>query len=250
MQDLEDYRKYRLSFKEEALLAAGAGGVLFLGAFVFYNSLLPAVLLIIPAVILLRKPVQNRLAMKRRMKLKKQFLSGVTLLGDYLKSGYSVENAIVKSVRELGELWGKDSDIVREWQKMAAELRISKTPEELFRDLGIRSRIPEIREFSELFAIVKRSGEQLSEIVKDTANLLTEQFAVEDQIRTVTAAKRFEQRIMDIMPLAILLYIRFSSPDLLSPLYTGAFGRILMSACILLYGAALYLSGRILKIQF
>ena len=250
MQDLDDYREYRLSPKEEAILILGAGGVLFLSAFVFYNSLLPAVLLVIPAVILLQKPVRKILAAKRRTQFKKQFLSGITLLGDYLKSGYSVENAIVKSVRELTELWGKNSDIVREWQKMAAELRIARTPEALFRELGTRSRIPEIREFSELFAIVKRSGEQLAEIVKDTANLLSEQFAVEEQIRTTTAAKRFEQRVMDVMPLAILLYIRLSSPDLLTPLYTGLFGRVLMTCCLALYGFAIYLAGRILKIRF
>ena len=106
-----------------------------------------------------------------------------------------------------------------------------------------------MRTFAELFGIVKRSGGQLSTVVQSTASRLSEAFRVEEQIRTATQSKRFEQRIMSVMPIAVLLYVRFGSPDLLDPLYSTVFGRVMMSACLISYAGAIFLAGRILNIR-
>jgi len=249
VQETDDYNEYRLSLKEWIVFVGEVLGIAVLAAFVFFDLPLLGIVLSVPAVLILRKPLKRRKAEKRKERFKKQFLNAVTLLGDYLKSGYSVENAIERSTRELEELWGNQSDVVREWRRMAAGQRTARTPENLFRDLGERSGIEEVRTFSELFEIVKRSGGQLSSVVQNTADRLSEAFRVEEQIRTATASKRFEERIMSVMPLGILLYIRFGSPDLLTPLYATLFGRVFMTACLGLYGAAIYVSGRILKIR-
>ena len=224
-------------------------GVSVLVAFVFFDLPLLGAVFSVPAVLIFQKPLKRRKAEKRKERFKKEFLNAVTLLGDCLKSGYSVENAVERSIGELEELWGEQSDVVREWRRMAAGLRTARTIESLFRDLGQRSCIEEVRTFSELFGIVKRSGGQLSLVVRNTAERLTEAFQVEEQIRTATASKRFEERIMSVMPLGILLYIRFGSPDLLTPLYTTLFGRVFMAVCLAFYGAAICLSGRILRIR-
>ena len=249
MQETDNYNEYKLSVREWIVFL---GGVFAIGAavsYTFFDSLLLGILLGIPAVFLLLKPWKKKKAEKRKHLFKRQFLNAVTLLGDYLKSGYSVENAVERSVRELEELWGEQSDVVREWRRMAAGLRTARTVEELFRDLGDRSGIEEVRTFSELFGIVKRSGGQLSSVVQNTASRLTEAFQVEEQIRIATASRRFEQRIMSAMPPAVILYVRFGSPELLVPLYTTGFGRVMMTVCLLLYAGAIWLAGRILKIR-
>ena len=249
MQETDDYNEYKLSFREWIVFAGGVLAIAALVFYVFFDSLLFGAITAVPAALILQKYWRKRKAEQRKERFKKQFLNAVTLLGDYLKSGYSVENAIERSVRELAELWGEESDVVREWRRMAAGLRMAETPENLFRDLGDRSGIDEVRTFSELFGIVKRSGGQLSSVVQRTAERLSEAFQVEEQIRTATASKRFEERIMSVMPLAILLYIRFGSPELLVPLYTTVFGRVFMGACLLVYAGAIVLAGRILKIR-
>lgn len=249
MQNTDDYSVYRLSVKEGIVLFLGIAAVSAVVSYVFFDSLILGAALSVPAVFLIRKPWKKRKAEKRKTAFKKQFLNAVTLLGDYLKSGYSVENAVGKSVRELEELWGEESDVVREWRQMAAGLAMSRTAEALFHDLGERSGIEEVRTFAELFGIVKRSGGQLSTVVQSTASRLSEAFRVEEQIRAATQSKRFEQRIMSVMPIAVLLYVRFGSPDLLDPLYSTVFGRVMMSACLISYAGAIFLAGRILKIR-
>jgi len=85
--------------------------------------------------------------------------------------------------------------------------------------------------------------------VASVTGLLTEQFAVEDQIRTMTAAKRYEQRIMDVMPVGILMYIRLTSPGLLTVMYTTWTGRLAMTVCLAMYAAAFLWAEKIIAIK-
>lgn len=217
-------------------------------SFVFYDSLIPSLLLWPIAFFVYTRRSVEKLRDKRKERLKKEFLFAAGLLGDYLRSGYSVENAIVSSERELRQLFGNDSDILREWKGMAVALHLNVTAEEVFRDFGRRTHIREIRDFSEIFEVVKRSGGQLSEVINRVTELLTESFSVEEQIRTSLAAKQLEQKIMDVMPIGILLYIKAASGELLTVMYTSLTGRLVMTVCLVLYAAAYFWSEKILRI--
>lgn len=248
-QEESGFLNYRLSPKELRKALLVLLGMLGLLSYVFYDSLLPVPLVFFPAAAFYLKRERKKRAEARLEQLKKEFLTGASLLGDYLKSGYSVENAIRGSVNELTEVWGADSAIVAEWNRMGQHMSLSMSAEEAFRDFGQRSGIEQIRDFSEIFSIVKRSGGRLDESVSAVTSLLSEQFSAEDQIRTMTAAKRYEQKIMNVMPIGILLYIKASSPDLLSVMYTTLTGRMVMTACLGLYLAAYYWAERIVAIR-
>ena len=63
------------------------------------------------------------------------------------------------------------------------------------------------------------------------------------EIRTLLAARVYEQRIMSVMPAAVLLYIRLGSGEFLEGLYHNVTGVLVMSVCLGIYGAA-YLMGK------
>jgi len=218
-------------------------------SYVFYNSVLPFLILWLPGFRFYAKRSVLRLRDHRKEKLKKEFLFAAGLLGDYLRSGYSVENAIVSSETELRQSFGSDSDILREWHAMGTRMRLNLTAEEVFRDFAGRAHIQEIQDFAEIFEVVKRSGGQLSEVISRVTDMLAESFAVEEQIKTALAAKKLEQKIMNLMPVGILLYIRISSGDLLTVMYTTWLGRLVMTGCLGLYAAAYLWAEKILKIE-
>lgn len=60
----------------------------------------------------------------------------------------------------------------------------------------------------------------------------------EMQIETQIAGKQMEQRIMNLMPAAILLYICVTSPEMMQVMYTTAVGRVVMTVCLGVYGGA------------
>lgn len=247
MQGTEDYDVYRLSAREILVYGGITAAALLILFYVFYDAAWLGLLAAVPVFLIFRKPLRRALSERRKRRLQKEFLSAVTLMGDALRSGYSAENAIVSSVPELSTLWGERSDMVREWNDMAKAFRLNRTIEELLSDLGARTHVPEIQDFADVFAVTKRSGGRLSEVVMDTGMVLREQFDAEEKVRTAVAARRFEQKIMDVMPAAILLYIRLTSPSLIGLLYEDLTGRLVMTACLAVYVAAVFWGERIMK---
>jgi tight adherence protein B len=72
---------------------------------------------------------------------------------------------------------------------------------------------------------------------------------VENEINVLVSAKKMEQKIMDVVPFAIVLYIGATSKDFFEPLYHNATGIAVMSVCLVVYLAAYALSEKIVSIN-
>lgn len=222
--------------------------ILILFCYVFYKSLWP----ILPGIpflfFYLRKSLKN-LEKQRKEKILSQFKDSITVLSGMLLSGYSVENAMKKTTREMEMMWGKESGIVREYRIMVFQMGLNKTAEEVWKDFGERSGIEEIEEFAEIFSVVKRSGGELSNVIHLAVTQIQEKAMTEEQIRVQITARKYEQKIMNGMPVFILLYVGINSPDLLAPMYETWVGRMIMTICLFIYIGAGMLAERIGNIE-
>ena len=241
--------RYVLRAAEAAAAAARTLAVPGLLSYAFYDSAVPFLIVAAPALFFFLKKERVRHTVRRKELLKRQFLSAGNLLCDYLRSGYAVENAMQKSLTELRALWGDNSEIVREWENIVSGIRIGEPVETGLQRFAARSGIGEIRDFAEVFAAVKRTGGQIGEVLTSATELLSEKFRTEEQIRTMIAGKQFEQRVMDVMPIGILLYIRLSAPEMVSVLYTTLVGRLVMTGCLAVYILAFFWAEKIVKIE-
>lgn len=106
-----------------------------------------------------------------------------------------------------------------------------------------------IQNFAEVFYFSRKSGGNLTSIMRLTADRLRQNFRVQEEIALAISSRQFEQRIMSIMPLGILAYLRVGSPGFLAPLYHNAAGVVIMTGCLALYGAAWYLSAKLTEIE-
>lgn len=183
------------------------------------------------------------------MLLASQFKEGMAVLASALSAGYSVENALVASEQELILLYGPEGLITREFSCMVQQLRINRTVEELLLDLAERSGLEDIRNFSEVFSVAKRSGGDISSIMRHTADVIGDKMQVKEEIATLTASKQFEQRIMNLIPFFIVFYVDSTSPGFFSQMYGTGLGKILMSACLVVYLAAYVMAQKILAIE-
>lgn len=245
----EDYRRYRLRLKDWCIL--GGKGTLFCAvtAYTFYRSLF-AFLLLLPLGAVAYPLYQRRiLCAERKRKLQSQFKDGISMLSSFLGAGYSVENAFSAAAAELCGLYGEEAMITGEFIRINAGLRMNKPVEVLLSDFAKRSGLEDAGNFAEVFRIAKRSGGELCSIIAHTAEVIREKTSVEDEISMLTASRRFEQRIMNLMPFGIILYIDFSSAGFFDPMYLTALGRGIMTVCLLGYAGAWALSDRILDIR-
>ena len=84
---------------------------------------------------------------------------------------------------------------------------MNRTLEELWGDFAKRSGIEEIRSFAQIFKAARRSGGQLGMIISHVSEIIGGKIQVQEEIRLMTAQKQFEQKIMNLLPLLIVLYI-------------------------------------------
>jgi len=115
-------------------------------------------------------------------------------------------------------------------------------------DFAERTKLEEIQEFADVFAIVRKSGGNLPEIIDETAGVIGDKIAVEQEIEVMIAAKKMELLIMNVVPFFIVFYIEFTSPGFFHTLYEGIVGRGIMTLAMIIYLAAYYLGSKMVRV--
>lgn len=222
-------------------------GLCGLTAYTFYRSIL-VFFLLLPfgaAYPLLRR---KKLKEERLFRLSQEFKEGIQILAANLSAGYSFENALANSVRELELVYGKTGMIRKEFALMVHQIQMNRPAEQVLYEFGQRSGLEDVRSFAQVFNTARRSGGDLVAIINHTAGIIRDKAQVKEEIANMTAAKRLEQRIMDMIPFFLIFYIDKASPGFFDMMYGTAAGRILMTICLGVYGIAFWLSKRILDI--
>ena len=238
---LSDYRVYHLTGQEWIRYLLEGTAVCAVTAYVFYRSFL-AFVLMLPAGML-------ELCRRKKEELRLQFKEAIQIVASALAAGYSVENAFIASVRDLEEQYGKEGMITREFSYLASQLKMNRTVEALLSSFAKRSGLDEVENFSVIFTVSKRSRGELASVVHHVVHVISDRIQVREEILTMTAEKQFEQRIMNLMPYLIVLYVDLSSPGFFSQMYETAVGRVVMTGCLVVYLLAWRVSGKILQIE-
>lgn len=225
------------------LLDGLEGGFLtILLSWLYYDSFL-AIPFLIPLIWFWHKERENVRREKRQELFRKMFREWILLLASSLTAGYSMENALVQSYQELCLMFPKGGIMQEELKMMLAKAGNNQRPEILFDELAEKYPYEEVQSFAEVFKAARISGGSLQTVIRGTAAQMAEIMDTRREIRTLLAARVYEQRIMSVMPAAVLLYIRLGSGEFLEGLYHNVTGVLVMSFCLGIYGAA-YLTGK------
>ena len=219
-----------------------------LTAYVFYRSII-AFIAMLPGIIpyARMRSGQNRAA--ERALLSVQFRESILAVSTALNAGYSVENAFIEAYHDMKEMYGTDAPITREYHKIVLRLRDNEQIEYIIRDMGRDSGIEDINDFAAVFESAKRIGGDMTKIIKRASANISEKIDVKREIETSLSARRLELKVMEIVPFGILLYLQSGSSDLISILYQGAAGRLLMTAALAVYAFGVWMAERIINIE-
>lgn len=216
--------------------------------YLFYDSY-KAVFLFIPFAILDYRNMKDKKSEQQKMELALQFKAVIESLVTSLNAGYSLEHAFADAKRDLGLVYDKNALIFKELELILQGLKINIPIEQLLKSFAERSAIEDIRNFANVLAVAKRSGGNLIRIIGKTVNSISDKLAVEEEIKTIIAAKKLEERIMILMPYGIILYLRMTSGEFLNVLYHNTFGIILMTAFLAVIYAADLWAKKIMEIH-
>ena len=177
-----------------------------------------------------------------------EFREGLQGIAAALQAGYSMENALEESQKDLVLLYGEHSVLVPQMQRMSYELQLNQPIEEVFYRFGQLTQVEDVMRFAQVLHIAKRTGGDLIAITRMTVDRISEKMEVKREILVMIAGKQMEAQIMKLMPLAIILYFWVFSPGFLDPLYRWE-GRPVMAVLLLVYLAAAYWINRISRIE-
>ena len=240
---LQDIRKY-----EYAVGVSKGIGVFLLILYVFYESFIPA-LFLFPVWILYMKDWLLDMERKKEQEFIRQFRDSIQSMASVLKAGYSVENAIRESDKDIAPMYGKDTRIRKEYAMMIHQLDLNMPVAAVLEEFSQRMNQEDVENFVNVFIAAKKSGGDSITIIRNAIRVISEKIDTENEIQTMLASKKLEFEIMCAVPFVIILYMKLTFREFLSVLYGNPAGITVMTICLVLYIAAYIFGRKIIRIE-
>lgn len=246
---MTDYRVYCLSRKEKlSFILLWFSGAIIIGN-LFYDSVIVGALLIIPA-IPGRRIYEKYLGEKQRRELSYQFRDLLYSLSSSIAAGHQMSQALIEAEKGMALIYGEEANIRKELKHMVFRIMESKESDEvLLRDMGQRSGLSDIRDFSEVYSICKRTGAGLEDAINKASEILMDKIDIRREIHTLTAQKMLEVRILILLPLLLIVLLRMFSPGYLDVMYLTIAGRIIMTLALMGMTLAAIISAKMIKVE-
>ena len=89
----------------------------------------------------------------------------------------------------------------------------------------------------------------MNAIIRRSAAVTGDKIEVKREMNTLLSSKKYEQKIMNLVPFLIVAYLQITSKGFFDVLYGNPVGIAIMTACLAVYLAAFLLSGKIVDIE-
>jgi len=244
-----DYNIYEMSKKEKLDVAIVSYFSSVVIQYLYYNT--PVVMLTsLPVIVFAFKLFKEYKCRKRKDLLSLQFRDLLYSLSSSFGAGRHLEEALTEGRSNLTLLYEIDSPMIIELDNMTRRFQLTNDSEEkMLLELGMRSGISDIRSFAEIYIISKTTGADIVRVIEITTGNLIDKMTIVREIESYVAQKRFEGRVIGIMPVFIVLFLRIIAPDYLLPLYQGLQGRIVMTISLLMTLSGFVMADRITDIK-
>lgn len=244
-----NYEHSSLSLQQKIGIVLVAGLIGFILGYLFYQHLLPS--LLFSGIGIYAPRIWIRMKIKSRKEaLKRQFKQALHILSSALAAGKSVENAFITSLDDLRMLYpAPRTDIVMEWQRILERIQNREPIETALADFSSRAQLEDIKQFTDVFMISKRSGGNMVEIIRQTAQIIGEKMEMQLEIEVMLSRKKFESRIIFVFPILLIALLSWGSPEYMAPLFEGV-GRLIMTAALIVILLSWWMHLRIMRIEF
>lgn len=244
-----EYKYYNLNSVEQIryymLVAGGSVSV----GFVYYNNLLFSLILFPIFSITLKKYYVIFLQQKRHHLFLDQFIDLLHSLAASFGTGRQMKAALEEGLILQKATYKEDSPMVQELDYLVSCIKESREGEDkLLFSMAKRSNIKDFQNFVEVYAICKETGGDMEKAVASTSRIIIEKISLERDLVVLSAQKKLEGRLISLMPVFIILFLKMASPSYIEPLYSTLSGRLLMTLALILTCLAYYATDKITRL--
>lgn len=203
----------------------------------------------VPIALLYVKNWEEECCKQKKEEFREQFRESIQTLSAILKVGYSVENAIRETWKEICHIYKKKTRIIKEYETMVHQLDLNMTAEEVMKQFADRVKEEDVENFVTVFGAAKRLGGDSIAIIRHAADAIGEKMEVEREIQVMLTSKKLEFKIMCVIPFVIILYMRSAFPEFMAVLYGNLAGTLFMTICLMVYLTAYQLGKKMTQIE-
>lgn len=232
------YRYYLFSY----------GGI-FISTFIFYNQIVLSFILGFLSIFGGNHYRVYRLK-QEKFQVTQQFRDALQVFSSTLSAGKSMEVAVGIAAENLTLIYGETCFLSRVFKALIEKSKNTNTSmEQLLMEFGQEMEIEDISNFIDIYSISIHTGGNLEEIISRTSKILIDKSMVMKDIHVITAQKKFESKILTLIPFITIVFLRIMAPDYLVSLYTTGQGRLIMTIGLLGIGFSYYLCNKITNIK-
>lgn len=191
---------------------------------------------------------QKQIIEKRRKNLRDQFRDMLEGLVTSLGAGNNVPDSFAAVYEDLKIQYDSDAHIVKELEIILEGIRHNVPVEDIIMDFGNRSGINDIKTFANVFNISYRKGGNIKDVIRNTHSILSEKIEIAEDIETTVTSGKLDQKIMLVMPIALISIIKFMSPEFAANFATPS-GIIATTIAIICFVGAYFLGKTMLDIK-
>lgn len=159
-------------------------------------------------------PIRNKQIIEsRRITLRGQFRDLLEGLVTSLGAGNNVPDSFAAVYDDLKIQYDQDAYIIKEIEVILAGIRHNVPIEDVLMDFGNRSGVEDIQTFANVFNISYRKGGNIKDVIRNTHSIISEKIEISEDIETTVTSGKMDQKIMLVMPIALIAIIKFMSPD-------------------------------------
>lgn len=184
----------------------------------------------------------------RKQELVNEFLKALQSISTSLAAGFSCENAFEEASNDMKRLFGGQSLIVNELELISRKVHMGIRIEDALFDFAKRTENEYIEDFALIFAVARQSGTGFAKAISSCVILMQANKQTENEAKVLIRGKQYEQRIMSIIPVGIILYLRLTSESFISKLYHNPTGICVMTICLFVYVLSVIMAESICKV--
>ena len=245
---VRNYEQYKFTLAESIRFIVKYLAIFLLIAYLFYGNIFVS-LILLPGMVPLYHREKKMKIKKRKEQLLDEFGQMLVWVGESLNAGYSIENSFIECHKIMLERFGETSDMVCELNVIKQSMALNKRIEDLMLQLAQRSGLEEIKDFSICFSQAKQGGGNLPYILDRTISVIRQKIDIKKEIQIMISGKKYEQGIMNIVPVGIMVYISVTSKGFFDIMYGNILGILVMSFCLIVYVATIILADYFMEIE-
>jgi len=180
---------------------------------------------------------------RRDKRFDHQLVEALSNMGNSLKAGFSLSQAIELVAREM------ENPMKQEMSLVVREMQVGVPMEEALRHLYERMPSQDLDLIISSILISREVGGNLTEVFDNISYTVRERHRIEGRIRALSAQGKLQGFVIIAIPPAMALAMSYIAPGMIRPLYTTPVGWILMGVVAVLMTLGVYTIYKIVAIE-